>query len=432
MNIYCDYRFRRFFEGGSEKNIFINSDDIFKFKHSQSCDIFCLFLGDILKCDKIETLVNLTNVIEQLRNDSFVIILGIGTTIKDYNFIFYQHKERDKAILNFFNSISQKKYYIGVRNKVCMSFLVDYLKISLNIDLIYEANLNKNENLNLINTFLKKIKHICNSELNIFSDVVYFLNQTFSNDVNLSYDCTTNYLSVEEGVKITGKIKGFCNRIVIEKIQRGCNINLNINGSHNLIYIKSSTYNIGFLKLNIGNIIEANNCIFIIGNNFCCVSLECFLYTPANKLFIDDNCLFSRGIIIRLGEIPHLIFDKNAKYLDDTDGIYIGKHCWVGEYSYFNKRSFIPHDCIIGSRSVVTKKFFHPYSVIAGNPAKEVKNDIRWFINVNSLGINNDFFDNFTKFYNMKNFYSKEDDFDNISLDNLIILLRRYFIQESN
>ena len=42
------------------------------------------------------------------------------------------------------------------------------------------------------------------------------------------------------------------------------------------------------------------------------------------------------------------------------------------------KNTLIPDNCIVGISSVVTKKFETKNCVIAGNPAKVVKEDIKW------------------------------------------------------
>lgn len=191
-----------------------------------------------------------------------------------------------------------------------------------------------------------------------------------------------NYVNCDESVTITGVIDGKDNKIIVGKFNSKANISLNIHGSNNTVFIDSSDYTIKSLKIDIGNFNHANNVKLLIGKNFQCSQTVFFLYNPSTELLIGDSCMFSNGITIRLGELPHLIFDKSTKnYIDLTEGVYIGSHVWIGEGVYVTKKASIPEGCVVAAKSVVTKRFTTPNCVLAGNPAKEAKVGVEWIKN---------------------------------------------------
>lgn len=111
--------------------------------------------------------------------------------------------------------------------------------------------------------------------------------------------------------------------------------------------------------------------------------------------------MFSRDIIIRTGESPHLIFDRNTgEYLDISGNVLIGDHVWVGERAYLTKHACIPNECIVAASSVVTKKFLEEGSVIAGNPAKIVKSNVKWMRNKSFIDPNSVYHEKYYEYLN--------------------------------
>lgn len=197
--------------------------------------------------------------------------------------------------------------------------------------------------------------------------------------INLKGNLEENIVNCDDSVTLSGIIDGKDNKIIIGKFKSKATVCVNIHGSNNTIFIDSSDYVIKSLKIDIGNFNHANNVKLLIGKNFQCSQAVFFLYNPKTELLIGDSCMFSNGIIIRLGELPHLIFDKNTKqYIDITEGVYIGNHVWIGEGAYITKKVSIPNGCVVAAKSVVTKRFNNADCVLAGNPAKEVKTGIKW------------------------------------------------------
>lgn len=97
-----------------------------------------------------------------------------------------------------------------------------------------------------------------------------------------------------------------------------------------------------------------------------------------SSLFIGNSCMFSDGIDIRTTD-NHAIFDINTgQRINFEENIIIGDKVWIGTGVNVLKGSVLPNGTIVGARSVVTKKYEQENSIIVGNPARVVKNNIRW------------------------------------------------------
>ena len=156
------------------------------------------------------------------------------------------------------------------------------------------------------------------------------------------------------------------------------NISLKINGNNNRVVLK------GFktckrLYIDIGNYVGCDNVTIEIGEKFTCIDTTILAYQSGVPITIGDNCIFSKGIIIRSGELPHKIYDMiTGENLDNSDGIKIGNHVWIGENAYIMKKVQLQDDTIVGTASVVTRKFTEKNVAIAGNPAQICRRNIGW------------------------------------------------------
>lgn len=182
-----------------------------------------------------------------------------------------------------------------------------------------------------------------------------------------------NKYQVLKGLSI--EIEGNNNTIEIElPLPRLQNSKCEVKGNNNFIRIGRSPYPIK-LVLNLGWTV--NNRKIIIGKDFSCTSARLLINEDNASLFIGENCMFSRGIIIRTD--GHTIIDKKTGHiLNNIADMYIGNHVWVGENVAILKNTKISDNSIIGLGSIVTKKICEPNVVIAGNPAKIIKKDISW------------------------------------------------------
>lgn len=186
------------------------------------------------------------------------------------------------------------------------------------------------------------------------------------------------------GERLSGiiSIDGNNNSIIVGNSLSDSNIYLYISGDNNRVSI-GNLRRAHSLRINIGNHVKAHGASVDIGDNFSCENdVEFFVYNSLNVLSIGDDCMFSRQIVVRTGESPHLIFDdETGEYLDKSDGVYLGNHVWVGERVYITKRCRIADNSIVAACAVVTKVFDEPHCAIGGNPATVVRRGVRWFRN---------------------------------------------------
>ena len=197
-----------------------------------------------------------------------------------------------------------------------------------------------------------------------------------------------NTINIDDGIKFKIKINGDNNIINIKytdsikskRKRKKSKFIINICGNNNSIIIDElNDYNCGTLNIDIGNYTGCDNVNINIGKHLVVVNANIYAFMSGVPITIGDDCLISKDIVIRSGELPHIIYDtKNNRNLDKSDGIYIGNHVWLGEHVYIMKNASIPDNCIVGSCAVVTKRFKENNVVIAGNPAVVCKHDINW------------------------------------------------------
>jgi len=193
-------------------------------------------------------------------------------------------------------------------------------------------------------------------------------------------------------------IIGKGNVVSIERTIYRPNIDIQIYGNNNNIIIGNDNAANG-LKIRIGNHVNAHGVKIKIGRYFTCEpDCQFFLYNSRNSVSIGDECMFSNSIILRAGESPHLLFDKDSgEYLDVSEGVFIGDHVWVGERAYITKRATIPNECVIAACAVVTKRFDKENCVLAGNPAKIVREGVQWIRNSSKLIEGDIYYNSFKK-----------------------------------
>lgn len=92
---------------------------------------------------------------------------------------------------------------------------------------------------------------------------------------------------------------------------------------------------------------------------------------------IGEHCMCSFDIEINCTD-HHSIFDKFGNLANRGNFVSIGDRVWLCKDVKILKNTNIPSGSIVAQGSVVTKCFEKESCVIAGNPAKIVKEDIRW------------------------------------------------------
>lgn len=191
-----------------------------------------------------------------------------------------------------------------------------------------------------------------------------------------------NTIQISKGLNVKCKIKGNNNTVKVlcgnENKKIKANITIKINGNNNNVVIDCVKH-INKLYIGVGNLVPCENININIGKNLTCVDATILAYQHNVPITIGEDCLFSKNVIIRSGELPHKIYDTtNGENLDNSTGIHIGNHVWIGEDSYIMKKVKISDNSIVGNASVVTRKFDEENIVIAGNPAEIRRRNVAW------------------------------------------------------
>ena len=144
-------------------------------------------------------------------------------------------------------------------------------------------------------------------------------------------------------------------------------------GDNNLIELGSSPYTI---ELEISCKWRNHNRQIRIGNNFSSEKTSIFINEDNAILDIGDDCMFSNDIEIRTD--GHAILDEKGNVVNNICEIMIGNHCWIGRRCLILKKAVLPDNSILGANSLLNKNHNEKNCVYAGNPAKKIKEKIKW------------------------------------------------------
>lgn len=95
------------------------------------------------------------------------------------------------------------------------------------------------------------------------------------------------------------------------------------------------------------------------------------------SIMIGKDCMFSHDIYVRTTD-SHPIYNKDGLRINPAEDIHIGDHVWIGMQSLILKGVVIPDGSVVGARSLVNKSFDVDEAIYAGQPAKLVKENMRW------------------------------------------------------
>lgn len=197
--------------------------------------------------------------------------------------------------------------------------------------------------------------------------------------ISISIKGDKNLLRVDDNTILKGcrfYINGSGNKIIIEKSNQLFKAEFIINGNNCEIHIGDKNDFSG------GNDVfsaSGNKTKIVIGNeNAFAWGHHNLTAEDGTSLYIGDGCLFSNDIYIRTGDSHSIFSAESGEKLNVEKDVRIGNHVWVAPCSRILKGSCVQDGSVVGTGSIVTKEITKKNVVIAGNPAKIVKENIRW------------------------------------------------------
>ncbi len=173
------------------------------------------------------------------------------------------------------------------------------------------------------------------------------------------------------------KNKGKNNNIDISKSAYLRKVRINIYGNNNSVIVSDGVY-LHNTRIDIGfSDCPINGCKVVIGKETTSNGLYICLGESDSEVIIGENCMISFDVEISCTD-THSITDLEGNLLNKGHFIRIGSRVWICKNTTILKDTEIKDDCVIAQNSIVTKCFETPNCVIAGNPAKIVKEGIKW------------------------------------------------------
>ncbi len=173
------------------------------------------------------------------------------------------------------------------------------------------------------------------------------------------------------------KNKGKGNKIIIEPgtLISGCTFTFLASDSSIKIGSSCNICDMEFHLENKGNEI-------VIGDRCGIARNVQFAACEGKKIIVGNDVAFAHDTLIRTTD-SHSIVDSDGKRINPAQDIEIGNHVWVGLGVLILKGSRIADNNIIAAKSLVSSKV--PYEnniILAGSPAKKIKENINWDVNL--------------------------------------------------
>ncbi|KAF1297239.1 hypothetical protein BAU15_06740 [Enterococcus sp. JM4C] len=164
--------------------------------------------------------------------------------------------------------------------------------------------------------------------------------------------------------------KGERNVVVVDKGTNITNSSITFEGNDSLVYIKKSRN-----PVNIRASVFSETCLFIdTGASFNgAISIS---LSERENVLIGKDCMFSFGIWLRTSDV-HLIYDLQGNRINNSKGIILGDHIWVGQDVHFTKGSMVGSGTVVGAKSLVSG-ILSSNCTYAGIPCRKIKSDTFW------------------------------------------------------
>lgn len=145
-----------------------------------------------------------------------------------------------------------------------------------------------------------------------------------------------------------------------------------ISGSNNKIVVGSGC-KLKFVTF----CIEGDNNLIKIGDNCALCGRSELSCLEGTNIIIGNWLLSSSDVYLRTSD-SHTVYDLSGNRINSAKDIIIGDNVWLCQKSSLLKGSKIPNNCIVAYGSIVTKPFDKDNCIIGGNPAKIIKEHIKW------------------------------------------------------
>lgn len=170
--------------------------------------------------------------------------------------------------------------------------------------------------------------------------------------------------------KIT--IRGKNNRIILGDKCHLDHTSISIEGNHSTVILGDS------VCIHSGDIhLEDDGSYVSIGEKTLICGPSHLACIEGTKIQIGRDCLFSSETVIRTGD-SHSIMDFEGKRINHSNNVDIGDRVWLGHRAICTKGALIGSDSVIATGAILTKSIENSNVVVAGNPARVVKENIKW------------------------------------------------------
>lgn len=181
-----------------------------------------------------------------------------------------------------------------------------------------------------------------------------------------------NNLSINSYLKNSRVIINGANNNLILKTSDIKRTKINIYGIDNSLFIDKDCH-----IRNLTIIILGNNLKIHIGKNCQIGEAQIVCAGDNSQIIIGENVLMAHKIEIRNND-GHSIYDKNGTLINKSKNIKICDRVWLAQGAKILKGVNIGQDSIVGMSSLVIDGNYPTNSILAGIPAKIVKENISW------------------------------------------------------
>lgn len=124
--------------------------------------------------------------------------------------------------------------------------------------------------------------------------------------------------------------------------------------------------------------IEDDKNSFQAGNNNVLLNNMHIAITECHSVIFGDDNVVSSYCTIRTGDSHSIISLTSEQRINKAKSVVLHDRIWVGNNVTILKGTEINDDTVVATGSIVTKPFYKSNIIIGGNPAKIIKEGIKW------------------------------------------------------